>query len=141
MSCPQNDNTILWLCGELEDDSHTAHVAFCAPCQATVEAHEEVQHLVAPISVMLAPHAQAAPRAANRSMWWLVGVAMAAAAGLVFYAGGVSPDVRQLQASDTDLAALILPIVADAPLFGDLDASLEAIDLDLAQLSNDFETL
>jgi hypothetical protein len=139
MSCPQNDNTLLWLYGELHDDVHAAHVAACAPCQATVEAHEEVQHFVAPVQGALLPAAAIPP--ANRPGWWLVGLAIAAAAGLVLFAGGQAPEVDQLDAGDTDLAALTLPVAMDAPFFGDLDVSIEAIELDLAQLSNDFETL
>ena len=136
MTCEHSNQTLLWLYGESEDDTALAHIASCEACTALVAEHEQVQALVAPVAPQLM---SSRPEPANQPMWRVTGIVVAAVALL---AVGVSfLGQQELQSDDTDLVAYAEPVALDAPLFGDLDAGIEALDLDLADLSNDFGSL
>lgn len=144
MTCPREPETLLWLYGEADDPSAVeAHLVGCAPCRAVVAEHETVATALAPMPVD-ALTAVPTPARANRAGPLVFGglLALAAAALLVV---GLTPDPVVQAPLDTDVAAMPAPAVApdfvDPPLFRDVDAELEALDLELADLSHDFHTL
>ena len=140
MSCPNTDQTLLWLYGESDDPDAALHVSTCASCTEVVATHEAVQGVVAP----LAPQLSVRPAPANTQRWWPV-VAMVAAATLLVVGLSLS-DPAGLQADDTDLVALIdegdLDLPEDGrPLFDDLDAGIQALEFEVADMYDDFGSL
>ncbi len=144
MSCEHAESTtLLWVYGEAPE-AHDSHMAACAECQAVVDGLERVQHALQPIAPTLrladAPQAPAQVNNGFRSARW--GVVLALAASVLFAVGQLFAIPPTVDAPvDTDLAALdVAPPLGDA-LYGDLDAGLEDLDVDLDSLAWDLNTL
>jgi len=152
MSCPHAPTTtVAWCYGEGPDD-HALHVADCAECQQVVADHELVSGAAAGLVPALidadgdAAEPEPEPERADRATWvpWAAAGALAAAVLVAVGLGGLpgaestpSPatQVAVAPAVDTQLREPGVP--GDPPSFDDVDARLDALELELDALNAD----
>ena len=142
MSCPHAETTTLRWLYDASEPEHGAHVAACADCSAVVAIHEEVAWAVSPVAPVLARDGavKTSGTPAHRPLRLaLATAAVALAAAALLTLGPVQPD----EPVDTDLALVDVTRteLLDSPLYGDVDRDLDAIDLELMDLSFEMNTL
>lgn len=138
MSCDQIPTALRWAHGELDDDAIVDHVVGCAHCSAAIVEEEAVFASIAPVLSHLAPAAPEPVVASPSPRRWVVLVALAAAAAVVV---GLAWDRAPSVPEDTDAAAFVDDPAADVAAWNAVDADLEALDLELVELTHDLSSL
>ena len=143
MSCEHAESTtLLWIYGEASED-HGLHVAACTECQDVVDGLERVQHAIHPIAPALGP-ADVVPVVVQVNngfhfVRWGAALAVAASVLLAVQFMPLQPEVEV--PADTDLALVQPRTPISDSLYGDLDAGLEDLDVELDSLAWDMNTL